>query len=79
MQKIIIDLPNGDKLVAEEEPFDGGQIAIGIVNEAGAWIQDLVVVETKKEDQYDVYVFGNENDESFTETFTVNRIPSDAI
>ena len=83
-QKIIIDLPNGDQLSAEICPHDGGQIAVGIVHD-GLWIQDLAVVETNNkdgkyvEDEYNVYVYGNEYDESYTECFGVKRVPNDAL
>ena len=82
-QKIIIDLPNGDKLVAEECPHTGGQIAIGIMRD-NMWIQDLAVVETEgtenyTEDKFNVYVYGSEYDECYTERFEINRVPSDAL
>ena len=85
LNKITIDLPNGDQLVAEKCMHPGGQIAIGIVHD-GRWIQDLAVVETKTEDnnpyvedKFNVYVYENEYDECYTERFEINRIPSDAL
>ena len=83
-QKIIIDLPNGDQLTAEECPHNGGQIAVGIIRN-GVWIQDLAVIETNVddskyvEDKYNVYVYENEYDESYTKCFNINRVPSDAL
>jgi len=86
MQSIRIKLPNGDSLVAEETPcFVGGQITIGIENKEGTWVQDLAVVETnfngKKyvPDEFNTYVFGNEDEESFTECFLVKRIPDEEL
>lgn len=83
-QKIIINLSNGDQLVAEDSTCDRGQISVGIMHD-GVWIQDLVVVENQtnkegqSEDKYDIYVFGDEYDEGYTECFEVDRIPSDAL
>ena len=79
--RIFIELPNGDRLVAEICPHEGGQIAVGIMHD-DVWIQDLAVVETDSkdgkyiEDKYNVYVFGNENEENYTECFSVTRTPS---
>ena len=84
MQKILINLPNGDQLAAEECVYDGGQIAIGIVRD-GSWVQDLVVVETKNdegkyvEDKYDIYLYEDEYDECYTNKVEVNRAPSNAL
>ena len=82
--KISIKLPNGDSLVAEICPYDGGQIAVGILHD-DVWIQDLAVVETDSKDgkyienKFNVYVFGNEYEEGYTECFGINRIPSDSL
>lgn len=83
-QKIIIDLPDGDQLVAEECPHNGGQIAVGIVHDE-VWIQDLAVIETDDndgeyvKDKFNVYVYGSEYDECYTESFNIDRVPSDAL
>ena len=85
--KIVLELPNGDKLVAEDGTFTGGdQIAVGIINKEGAWIQDLAVIETKCDDngdyvpdKFNVYVFGDEDYTDYTDKFEINRIPSDAL
>ena len=83
-QKIVIDLPNGDQLSAEVCPHDGGQIAVGIIHD-GVWIQDLAVVETDNkdgkyvEDKYNIYVYGSEWDECYTECFNVDRKSSNAL
>lgn len=82
--RIVINLPNGDSLVAEACPYNGGQIAIGIVRDE-MWVQDLAVVETDNEDgkyvedKYKVYVYGSEYDECFTDRFDINRTKSDAL
>ena len=83
-ERIVVNLPNGDSLVAEVCPHDGGQIAVGIVH-GDTWIQDLAVIETDNkdgkyvEDKYNVYVFGNEYDESYTECFGIDRCHDEAI
>lgn len=83
-KKIVFDLPNGDQLVAEECPYNGAQIAIGIVYN-GTWIQDLAVIESENndgeyvEDKFNVYVYGSEYDECYTECFNIARVPSDAL
>ena len=83
-ERIVIKLPNGDSLVAETCPHAGGQIAVGIVHD-GVWIQDLAVVETDNnneeyvENKFNVYVYGSEYDECYTECFNIDRVPSDAI
>ena len=84
MNRFQIKLPNGDFLTAEECPYLGGQIAVGIVRD-DIWVQDLAVIETANkdgtyvEDKFDVYVFGNEYDESYTECFEINRVPNNAL
>lgn len=84
MKRISIELPNGDSLVAEICPRAGGQIAIGIVRD-DAWVQDLAIVETDSkdgkyiEDKFNVYVYGNEYDESYTESFGISRYQNDAL
>ena len=85
-QKIVIDLPNGDKLVAEDCTFtNGGQIAIGVVHN-DIWIQDLAVVETKTTDEgeyienkFNVYVYGDEFDENYTDKTEIDRTPDSAL
>ena len=84
--KIILELQNGDKLVAEDCTFtDGGQIAVGIIHD-DVWIQDLAVIETKcddngdyEPDKFNVYVYGNEYQEDFTDKYEINRVPSNAL
>ena len=83
-EQLVIKLPNGDSLVAEVCPHEGGQIAVGIVHN-GTWIQDLAVVETENdngeyvEDKYNVYVYRNEYDECYTDRFNISRVPNNAL
>jgi len=83
-ERITIQLPNGDSLVAEVCPHEGGQIAVGIVKD-NIWIQDLAVIETAEEndkyieDKFNVYVYGSEYDEFYTEYFEISRVPNDAL
>ena len=83
-ERITIQLPNGDSLVAEVCPHEGGQIAVGIVHD-DVWIQDLAVIETSEEDgkyvedKFNVYVYGSEWDKCYTECFEVPRVPNDAL
>lgn len=84
-QKIIINLPNGDQLVAEECVSDTAMIAIGVMHE-GVWIQDLALVETAHDDKFEhvddkffVYTYGDEYSEDYTQKIEVNRVPSDAL
>ena len=82
--KIVIPLSNGLSLVAERnnDPSYDREIFIGITDGNGAWWQDLAIVrpaykinnnlETEwKDDQFEVLVYGNENDEDYTEMYSV--------
>lgn len=78
-EKIEIKLPNGDSLVAEKCPHEGGQIAVGIVHD-GVWIQDLAVVETAKTNNtYGIYVYADEYSEGYTDKYYVKRVPDSAL
>lgn len=83
-ERIVINLPNGDQLVAESCPYNGAQIAVGIVSD-DVWIQDLAVIETANKhgqytkDKFNVYVYGSEYDECYTECFDIDRVPSNAL
>lgn len=74
MEKLTINLSDGDKLFAEKCLHIEGQIAIGIEDSEGNWVQDLAVVE-KGDGQYKIYVFDDELDEGWTHTFKVKRAP----
>lgn len=82
--KIVIQLPNGYQLVAERntDPSYNREIFIGITDGNGVWWQDLAVVrnayeitdnlKTKwKDDEFEVLVYGKEDDEDYTESFVV--------
>lgn len=81
--RIEIELPNGYKLVAEQntDPQYSREMFIGIVDAAGVWWQDLAVVRSSyhydgenivwDDKQFDVLVFGNEDNEDFTEDFSI--------
>ena len=82
MNKIVIPLDNGYKLIAEENTgeFDK-EFYIGIETESGVYIQDLVIVrptysfkdETVKfdSDKFELLVFGDNKTEDYTEKFVV--------
>lgn len=83
VKRIEIELPNGYKLVAEQnaDPHYSREMFIGIVGANGAWHQDLAVVRSSyhkdgdkvvwDDKQFDVLVYGSEGNEDFTEEFTV--------
>lgn len=80
-----IKLPNGLYLTAEKssDPAYPYEIFVGITDENGAWIQDLVIIGHDYHFENDggykpvwdeglhVYVYGNENDEDYTEEFNI--------
>jgi len=83
-KQIIIDLSNGLKLVAEQntDPQFKNEIFIGVMKDDGVWYQDLAIVRNAysynstaevqwDEENFEVLVFGNENDEDYTECFCV--------
>lgn len=81
--RIEIELPNGYKLVAEQstDPQYSREMFVGIMKADGVWYQNLVTVRSSycydgdnviwSDDKFDVLVFGNENNEDFTEDFTI--------
>lgn len=81
--RIEIELPNGYKLVAEQntDPQYSREMFIGIVDAEGVWWQDLAVVRSSyyydgenavwEDERFDVLVFGNEDSEDFTEVFSI--------
>lgn len=82
--KIVIDLSNGLKLVAEQnnDPDYKNEIFVGLMKDDGIWHQDLAIVrnaysysdagKVKWDDEnFEVLVFGNENDD-YTECFTIS-------
>ena len=83
VNRIEIKLPNGYKLVAEQntDPQFSREMFIGVVDPNGVWHQNLAIVRSSyrydgeniiwSDDQFDVLVFGNENNEDFTEDFAI--------
>lgn len=90
-QKIVIDLHNGTKLVAEEgcDSTFPGEIYIGIMDESEVFWQDLAVVRGKYnnngieprygDDKFEVLVYTDEKNEDYTKKFEIKRYPSNAI
>lgn len=90
-QKIIIDLHNGTKLVAEEgcDSAYPNEIYIGIMSDDDVFWQDLAVVREKYaisngeqeyiEDKFEVLVYADENSEDYTKKFEIKRCSSNAI
>lgn len=90
-QKIIIDLHNGTKLVAEEgcDSAYPNEIYIGIMSDGDVFWQDLAVVREKYEisngepeyieDKFEVFVFADEKSEDYTKKFEIERCSSNAI
>lgn len=90
-QKIVIDLHNGTKLVAEEgcDSTFPGEIYIGIMDESEVFWQDLAVVREKYvinngepefiKDKFEIFVFADEKSEDYTKKFEIKRYQSNAI
>lgn len=84
--RIEIDLSNGYKLVAEQntDPRYSREMFVGIVGPNGVWHQDLAVVRSSyrydgdnvvwDDKQFDVLVYGSEDNEDFTEDFTIGML-----
>lgn len=82
-KRIEIELSNGYKLVAEQntDPQYSREMFIGIMGPNGVWHQNLAVVRNSyhydgdkviwDDKQLDVLVYGSEDNEDFTEDFTV--------
>lgn len=83
MNKIVIPLANGYKLIAEQNvdsEFDK-EIFIGVETETGSYYQDLAIIRptyTFKDDEvifgsdkFEMLIFGDEKREDYTEKFTV--------
>lgn len=81
--RIVIELPNGYKLVAEQnsDPSYSREIFIGIMDNNGVWHQDLAIIRNSysingdeivwNDKQFDVLVYGDKDDEDFTDDFSV--------
>ncbi len=83
INRLEIELSNGLKLVAEQNPDPqySKELFIGIVNADGVWCQDLAIVRSSyrydgdnvvwNNEQFDVLVYGDKDNEDFTDDFTV--------
>lgn len=83
VNRIEIELPNGYKLVAEQntDPQYSREMFIGIVDHAGVWHQDLAVVRSDysiddgeivwDDKKFEVLVYGDKGNEDFTDAFTI--------
>ena len=73
---------------ASNDPSYPYELYVGILGNDGVWYQDLAVVRNAyhyeddnktvygpvyDEDKYEVLVFGNENDEDYTESFEIGH------
>lgn len=82
-QKIVIDLPNGYKLVAEQnsDPNFSKEIFVGVIDPNGVWNQDLAIIRPSykydgdtpvwSQDKFDILVYADKDNEDFTDDFTV--------
>lgn len=83
--RIEISLPNGMKLVAEQNqnPNYDKEIYIGLETSGGSWYQDLAVVrnayfindnlqEVWDSAKMEVLVYADENDEDYTNKFSID-------
>ena len=81
MTPIKIQLPNGLFLTAEASDMDGfPEVVVGITDINDRWLQDLAVVKqaftfngttVKPDDAIKVYVYGDKDDEDWTNEFEV--------
>ena len=89
-QRILIDLPNGLKLIAEQnaDPYYKNELFIGIMTADGVWHQDLAVVRNSyshnkygevdwKDGEFDVLVYADKDNEDFTDDFTISLYRDD--
>lgn len=84
VNRIEIELPNGYKLVAEQNPDSGynREMFVGIVDGDGVWHQDLAIVRNSyhyeggrivwDDNKFEVLVYGDSNNEDFTNKFAVD-------
>lgn len=84
-ERIVIDMPNGTKLVAETiADLDYKELFVGLEDKDGTWIQDLVVVGEKYrynrsgvketiDNEYSVKVYSDEYSEDYTHEFSIRE------
>lgn len=81
--RVEIELPNGYKLVAEQntDADYSREMFIGIVDPDGIWHQSLAVIRSSfhydgndvvwDDDQFDVLVYADKDNEDFTHDFSI--------
>lgn len=83
-KRIVINLPNGFRLVAEQnqDPEFQNEIYVGIETDDGVFYQDLAVIRNAysisenlrvvwRPDMLEVLVYADEDDEDYTNKFSV--------
>lgn len=80
--KFEIELPNGYKLVAEQnaDPNYPNEIFIGVCDNRGAWHQDLAVVRAGRmgesfignDKKFEVLVYSDADEEDYTHRFSID-------
>lgn len=83
-KRIVIPLPNGLNLVAEQnsDPNYSREIFIGIMDRGGVWHQDLAIVRNAytynhnldvewKDEAFEVLVYSDKDNEDFTHDFSI--------
>lgn len=84
-ERIAIDLPNGLKLVAEQnqDPDFPNEIFVGIENGDGVWLQDLAVIRNAHSTNnifgvawhsnlMEVLVYADKDDEDYTDKYAID-------
>lgn len=83
--RIAIELPNGLKLVAEQniDPEYKNEIYVGIETSDGVWHQDLAIVRSAysvddnlivnwEPNRFEVLVYADKDDEDYTDKFSIS-------
>ena len=72
---ILIELKLADNwtLVAERNEYPK-EIYVGLCNGNGNWVQDLAIIKTTERDgEFEVLVYADENDEDWTNKYTIKQ------
>ena len=87
--RIVIELPNGYKLVAEQtsDPSYNREMVVCILDADGVWHQDLAIIRSSytidedkviwKDDQFDVLVYGDKDSGDVTNEFSIGLYKGD--
>lgn len=80
--KFEIELPNGYKLIAEQnaDPNYPNEIYVGVLDDRGAWHQDLAVIRaghmgdpfSRTNKNFEVLVYSDAYDEDYTHRFSID-------